>query len=197
MKTRTDLPLVALLAIVLAVPMLYSGCTEEAKARMATASENRRRAESQRVLKERASEYWEYVRWQNWSQAAIYLQEADDQKRYLDLNTRSDTKHAAMDDVTVAYVFVDPGTFESGEVRVNWNEVAATAGAVADRQSTQQWYKANGRWWVDPLETLLESKEADPTAKAEEPDAPAATDDTLDSEGAEATPTASSEAAPQ
>ncbi len=164
MKTRTDLALATLLAFLTAVPVLTSGCTEEQKEKMAIAAENRRRGEAQRVLKERALEYWEAVRWNNWSQAAIYLQEADDQKRFLQMKTDPDAVHVAMDDVQVAYVFVDPKTFETGEVRVQWNEVAPKEGRVADEQYTQQWYKDSGRWWLDPEATLLEATTVAPDA---------------------------------
>ena len=163
MKTRIDLPLAVLAALLLALPVLSSGCTEEEREKMAIAAENRRRGVEQKVLKDRAVEYWEAVRWQNWSQAAIYLQEADDQKQFLQMKTRPGASHAAMDDVQVAYVFVDPKTFESGEVRVKWNEVSAIEGRVADDQQTQRWYKAGGRWWVDPEGSLLETPPPAPT----------------------------------
>ncbi len=157
MKTPTDLLAAALAAILLSLPLFSTACTDEQKASMAAAADTRRRAEAQRVVKERASEYWDFVRWQDWSQAAIYLQEADDQKRFLQLHTRLDAVHAAMDNVTVAYVFVDPETFETGEVRVTWTEVAATEARVAEQQQTQRWYKDGGRWWIDPEGSLLET----------------------------------------
>lgn len=164
MKTRTELPLVVLLSLLLGAPMLTSGCTEAEKERMAAAAENRRRGEAQRVLKERALEYWEAVRWKNWSMAAIYLEEANDQKRFLQIKTAPDAVHPDMDDVDIAYTFVDPETFESGEVRVTWNHVSATAAQVAEQQETQRWYKANGRWWIDPESSLLDTTPATATA---------------------------------
>ena len=167
MKTRIDLPLAVLAALLLALPALSSGCTEEEKEKMAIAAENRRRGVEQKVLKERALEYWEAVRWQNWSQAAIYLQEAADQKQFMQMNTRAGAVHPAMDDVQVAYVFVDSKTFASGEVRVKWNEVSAIEGRAADDQHTQRWYKDGGRWWVDPEATLLESTPPGTTARSE------------------------------
>ncbi len=181
MKTAIDLPLAALLALLMALPVLTTGCTEEQKVKMQTAADTRRRAESQRVVKERALEYWDAVRWQNWSMAAIYFQEAEDQKRYLQMQTRLDAKHPAIDEVEIAYVFVDPETFESGEVRVQWNTVAAKEAKVVEEQHTQRWYKDGGRWWIDPEGSLLETAEAGAGATSSAPvtpnkPAPAATD---------------------
>ncbi len=148
----------SLLLAAFALMPLLSGCTEAAKATLKQQNDDRRRGQAQRMLEDRAEMYWEAVRWKDWATAATFLQEADDQRRYLDVNTRPEAKHVNMDDAPVRYTFVSPRTFDTGEVRVQYTEVDASAAVVEPTQQTQQWYKRHAQWWLDPQDTLLKSE---------------------------------------
>ena len=148
------------LAALLALPLLSSGCTEAWKERMAHEAEQRKRTMAEKILKDRALEYWELVRWQAWSQAATYLEKEDDQLRFLRDTTGAATSHTPIDDVEIRYVFIGTENPDDAEIRVSWTEVIATEARVGERQVTQRWYKHNGRWWVDPGEPMGVLEEA-------------------------------------
>lgn len=161
MRTLHLLLIAALLASIPA-------CSEAQKESMAAQAEARRRTMSQKMLEERAQEFWEAVRWQNWTAAAPFLEEPDDQRSYLRSKTDPDARHASMDAIEVKYVFVTGADFNQGEVRIQWNKVDTATGQVGPEEATQSWYKEHGRWWLDPEETLLESRSAaTPTASSE------------------------------
>ena len=56
-----------------------SACTEAQKEQAAAAAEQRKRTFAERALKERASEYWNLVRWRTWDNAASYLEDEAEQ----------------------------------------------------------------------------------------------------------------------
>jgi hypothetical protein len=131
-----------------------SACTEAQKEQMAADSEARKRDMAERQLKERATEYWNLIRWSTWDNASNYLEDEKAQLAFLRLHTAvTGETHSSIQDLEVDYVFVGLGQ-EVGEIRMSWTEVLATQGRVSDKTVTQRWYKHNGKWWVDPEETL-------------------------------------------
>lgn len=166
---RTRLVALVALAAVLVVPLLTSGCSEAWKERMAEEAEQRKRSMSERILRDRALEYWELIRWQSWSQASTYLEQEEDQLAFLRDTTEADRSHPAIDDVEIRYVFIGTSNPDSAELRVSWTEVVPTEARVSDRQVTQRWYKNNGRWWIDPTEPLGVPDESSGEALHEEP----------------------------
>lgn len=129
------------------------GCTPEARARMAETARANKRDMAQRQLEERAGDYWNALRWKNWSLAASFLEDEEDQLAFLRLHAGDEA--AAMEDVAVTYAFVNGEELESGEVRVRWNAFQATSGAVAPNEASQRWYKRRMLWWLDPESALL------------------------------------------
>jgi hypothetical protein len=147
--------LVAGLAVaVLAAALPAGGCTGAARERFEEFQRNTKRAAGERQLRERAEEFWDSVRWRDWASASRYLESAESQRQYL--QERSSDVSAAIDEVSVQYVFVSPEHTEAGEVRVAWKTVAATAGRVDAATSTQQWYKHRGFWWLSPESVLAD-----------------------------------------
>ncbi|MCP4868365.1 MAG: hypothetical protein GY898_06580 [Proteobacteria bacterium] len=150
-----------------------SACTEAQKEQAAAAAEQRKRTFAERALKERASEYWNLVRWRTWDNAASYLEDEAEQLEYLRGHTDVGADESpTIQDLEVQYVFVGAGQ-EEGEIRITWTEVVAAEGRVADQTVTQRWYKHHGKWWVDPNETLgrKEVGQLDESAAPEEPPA--------------------------
>ena len=141
------------LGLALAVPAT-SGCTEEAKARFEADLVKRKREAQRKILLERADEYWTAVRWQNWAEAAMFLEEGENQLLFLRDRTSGDVKFPTMDDVEVDYVFVDGETFKKAEVRTSWTEFKPPARMAEKKSISQRWYKANGWWWITPEEVL-------------------------------------------
>jgi hypothetical protein len=150
----------AVLAAVLVLPLLSSGCSEAWKDRMAHEAEQRKRTLAEKVLKDRALEYWELVRWGSWAQASTYLEKEKDQLGFLRDTTGADTIHTPIDDVELRYVFIGTENPDDAEIRISWTEVIATEARVGEQQVTQRWYKHNGRWWVDPGEPMGVPEEA-------------------------------------
>ncbi len=154
MKSRVLRPALVALAALLLIPLATSGCSEAWKQKMAEQSEQRKRSMQERLLRDRALEYWELVRWQSWDQAATYVEKEADQLAYLRDTTGVGKVHPAMDDVEIRYVFIGTENPDDAEVRVSWTEVVATEARVSERQVTQRWYKNNTRWWIDPAQPL-------------------------------------------
>lgn len=154
MANRSRLPALLGLALLVALPALTSGCSEAWKQKMEEQSEQRKRTVQERILRDRALEFWELVRWQSWSQAATYLEKEEAQLAFLRRHTGAGVTHTAMDDVEIRYVFIGTENTDDAEVRVSWTEVVATEARVGERQVTQRWYKKNTRWWVDPTQPL-------------------------------------------
>ncbi len=162
-----------LVALALAVLAVAPACTDAQKEQMAANAAKRQRTMAEKQLKERASEYWNLVRWRTWDNAASYLEEDAAQLAFLRRHTDVGVPEGpSLQDLEVQYVFVGTGA-EEGEIRVTWTEVVATEGRVADKTVTQRWYKHHGKWWVDPNETLgrVEVGALDESAAPEEPPA--------------------------
>lgn len=167
--SRRLAPVAALLAALLVVPALSSGCSEAWKERMAEQAEQRKRQMNERILRDRALEYWELVRWQTWAQAATYLEKEEDQLRFLRDTTEAGRVHPAIDDVEIRYVFIGTENPDDAELRISWTEVVPTEARVSERQVTQRWYKSNTRWWIDPDQPLGVSDDTPDEATDEEP----------------------------
>ena len=144
----------ALTAALVAPALASTGCTEEAKARFEADVKNNKREMQRKVLVERSQEFWDAVRWQNWDDAALYLQEGENQLLYLRDKTQTDLKFPTMDDVSIDYVFVDGETFKKAEVRASWTEFTPPKRMAEKKQISQRWYKDGGFWWVQPEEVL-------------------------------------------
>ncbi len=152
------------LCVCLAAPAALSmGCTEEAKARFEADETKRKREFQRKQLSERAMEYWNAVRWQNWDDAATYLEEGENQLLYLRDKTREGVQFPTMDDVSIDYVFVDGETFKKAEVRASWTEFRPPQRMAEKKQISQRWYKNHGMWWVAPEEVLPELKVGEAT----------------------------------
>jgi hypothetical protein len=150
-----------------------TGCTEEAKARFEADVSKRKREMQRKQLEERALEFWTAVRWQNWDEASLYLEESENQLLYLRDKTRDDVEFPTMDDVQIDYIFVDGETYKKAEMRASWTEFKPPARMAAKKQISQRWYKHNGFWWVAPEEVLpaLDVKAAsEPTADTSAPE---------------------------
>jgi len=158
---KTLLPLLIALSL---IPIV--GCTDADKERMAAQAETRKRKMAQQVLEERAKEYWEAHKWQDWATAATFLKAAEDQFRFLELRSDSSLPMPGIQNLEVQYVFVSGVEMEQGEVRVKWVEAKPIEGRVADGGEVQKWYKQHGRWWLDPEDTLLSTTALNPGAKA-------------------------------
>lgn len=151
MKMSKRILVLAMCGLMLGVT---GGCTDVQKEQAAAAAEQRKRTFAERQLKERASEYWNLVRWRTWDNAASYLEAESEQLEYLRSHTDVGQEESpAIQDLEVQYVFVGAGQ-EEGEIRLTWTEVVANEGRVADKTVTQRWYKHHGKWWVDPEESL-------------------------------------------
>jgi hypothetical protein len=134
--------------------LLTTGCTEEAQARFDADVKKRKRGVQRKLLKDRSQEFWDAVRWQNWAEAALFLEEGENQLLYLREQTRDDIKFPTMDDVIIEYVFVDGETFAKAEVRASWTEFKPPRRMAEEKQVSQSWYKHHGLWWVAPEEVL-------------------------------------------
>jgi hypothetical protein len=134
------------LAWTLAVTL--SACTGPAKARFEADQRNIKRGVAEKAVRERIEEYWEAVRWKDWSTAAQSLEDAEDQIRFL--RTHSGDAGANIDSVEIQYVFVDPKAFDVAEVRVAWRQTLPSDGVLRPAQATHRWYKHHDQWWLSP-----------------------------------------------
>ena len=139
-----------------------TGCTEAEKEKMARQAETRKRNASQKVVQERATEYWEAHKWQDWATAATFFKAADDQFRFLELRSDPSLPMPGIQDLEVQYVFVSGEELNQAEVRVKWVEAKPVEGRVADGGAVQKWYKEEGRWWLDPEDSLLSTTKVAP-----------------------------------
>lgn len=153
-RLRRLRPAACLLVALALSPVPLSGCSEEWKQRISQQAEQRKREMAERLLKDRALEYWELVRWKAWSQAATYLEQERDQLDYLHARTAIGQQDPAIDDVEIRYVFVGTPGLDDAEIRVSWSEVLPVEARVSARQVAQRWYKHHGQWWVDPEQPL-------------------------------------------
>lgn len=126
-----------------------TGCTEAERARFEAAEGRRKRAAAETAIRERADEYWEAVRWRDWSTASTFLEEPDDQVRFLRERT-SAAAEATLDNIELQYVFVDPKTFEWAELRVAWTQTTAADPVQRPGQVLHRWYRHHGQWWISP-----------------------------------------------
>jgi len=150
-----------------------AACTEAQREAEAAAADQRKRTIAERILKDRATEYWNLVRWNTWDNAASYLEDEKEQLEFLRRHTDVVKEEGpTIQDLEVKYVFVGAGQDE-GEIRLSWSEVIATEGRVADKTVTQRWYKHHGKWWVAPDEVFgrEEVGELDESPAPEEPPA--------------------------
>ena len=70
-------PLAILLILALLLPL--SGCTEAAKARFEANQKRMQRKQAERMLEERAREYWGFARWHSFDETAVYFERSEDQ----------------------------------------------------------------------------------------------------------------------
>lgn len=161
-------PIGAALSLLLMIGLL-AGCTEAEKARLKAQNDKVRREQAERVLKDRVRDYWTAVRWSDWKAASGFLEEPERQLGFLREHTDGPEQHRpSIDDVTISYVFVDPETFESGEVRLAWTQYQPPANRALDMVAPQEWYRANGIWWVAPDGVIDTSSEGVAPADGEQ-----------------------------
>ncbi len=147
MKTERALPLV-LLGLLLA---LAGGCTEAGKARFEANQKKMQREMAEKALQERATEYWDFARWYSWAETAVYYERSEDQLKHLqDGTARDEASLPKIDAVEIQYVFVDPETRKTGEVRVRWKQFTPGTSGVQEATRSQRWYKRSGQWWLAP-----------------------------------------------
>ncbi|MCO4771091.1 MAG: hypothetical protein KDA24_13735 [Deltaproteobacteria bacterium] len=147
-STSTEL-LCAALMLSLLVPL--SGCTEAAKARFEANQMKFQRKQAEKMLEERASEYWAFARWHSFDETAAYFEKSEDQRTHLKEGTDMDAaKLPKIDAVEVQFVFVDPDTRRTGEVRVRWQQFMPGTSKVEEATETQRWYRRSGQWWLAP-----------------------------------------------
>ncbi len=137
------------LLLILAVGLLAGGCSEVQKEAIKKRSETRQRVMAEKVLSERASLYWDLVRWRKWDDASSFFENAEDRVAFLRKETGAEVG-PTMDDVEFKYVVVSPENPNEGEVRLTWTEVVLTTGAVGSGSATQYWYRKGPLWWVRP-----------------------------------------------
>ena len=142
----------ALVALMLGSFLLAGvGCTEAERARSKSRTEKFQRQQAERMLKERVDEYWDFARWYTWTETARYFELNTDQKAHLEKGTVGDQSLLPkMDSVEILYIYVDPDTRKTGTVKVRWKEIANRTTDVADRETSQSWYKRGGQWWLAP-----------------------------------------------
>jgi len=147
-----------LLALVVAAAMpAMTGCTEAERAAFAARGKAHKRQLETTRLRDRATEYWEAVRWNNWQEAAGFLLESEDQIEFLRAHTGQGESHAKMDEIALQYVFIDAETGDSAEIRISWNVVVPSQAKVEQKTTTQHWVKKHGRWWVSSAAAAAEA----------------------------------------
>jgi len=140
----------SLLALIL-LSLPLGGCTEAGKARFEANQKKMQRQMAEKALKERATEYWDFARWHSWAETAVYYERSDDQLGHLQRGTSQEVaKLPKIDAVEIQFVFVDPETRKTGEVRVRWKEFMPGRSGVEEGGATQRWYKRSGQWWLAP-----------------------------------------------
>lgn len=154
---------------VLIVLALLAACTPEAREQMAEQARARKRETSQRMLEERAGDYWNALRWRNWGLAASFFEDEADQLAFLRQHAGEETA-SAMEDIEVRYAFVGGDDLEDGEIRVAWNSIGALGQGVQPHEARQRWYKRGFNWYLDPESELLEVRTLAPGPTAARPD---------------------------
>lgn len=139
------------LTVGLTLVVLTGGCTEAGKARFEANQKRFQKKQAEKMLQERAEEYWGFARWYSWDETAVYYERSEDQLDHLREGTARDpAKLPKIDAVEVQFVYVDPETRKTGEVQVRWTEFVPGYSGVAERTTTQSWYKRGGQWWLAP-----------------------------------------------
>lgn len=142
----------AALASILTLAALPA-CTDAERARFESAEGRRKQAAADTAIRERAGEHWDAVRWKDWSTASSYLEEAQDQLRFVRLRA-AEPPGVTLDEIDIQYVFVDPKAFDTAEVRVTWRQTSTTDPVVRPGQVTHRWYRKDGLWWLSPDSVL-------------------------------------------
>lgn len=151
---RTPRGFPTLLALGL-MALLLVGCTEAGKARFEANQKKMQRQMAEKALKERATEYWDFARWYSWAETAVYYERTEDQLSYLQDGTSQDVaKLPKIDAIEIQFVFVDPETRKTGEVRVRWKQFMPGRSGVEEGGRTQRWYKRSAQWWLAPEEGI-------------------------------------------
>lgn len=186
-SSRSTSGLLALL-LTLAFALGGLGCTEAERARAKSRSDKFKKQQAERMLKDRVEEYWDFARWYAWSETARFLEKSEDQKSHLDQGTEGDPNLLPkMDAIEILYIYVDPETRKTGEVKVRWKEIATRSTEVEEKQAEQRWYRRGGQWWLapesgipdDPYDDLGDedrAAEAEPIPELETVEAPATAD---------------------
>lgn len=127
-------------------------CSEAAKTQFEARAAVRKRQLEEKVLRDRVEGYWEAVRWSQWQEASTYFLESKDQVQFLRTYSSRDKAVQSGQDTQIQYIFVDPDTMTTAEVRVGWTTVDATRGRVDNHTFTQAWIKRQSRWWMGSVE---------------------------------------------
>jgi hypothetical protein len=114
-------------------------------------------------LRDRAMEYWEAVRWQNWQEASTFFLESQDQVQFLRSHSGGD-HGGRMDEIEIKYAFIEPDEGQAAEIRIGWKVVIPNKAKVEEQLTTQHWIKKFGRWWISSAAGAAAATEA---AKAE------------------------------
>lgn len=155
------------LLLVLAMGLLLGGCTEAGKARFEANQKKMQREMAEKALKERATEYWDFARWYSWEETSAYYERSEDQLNHLKVGTARDKMTLPkIDAVEIQYVFVDPETRKTGEVRVRWKQFMPGTSKVEESTTSQRWYKRSAQWWLAP-ESGIPDDEYDDLGDAE------------------------------
>ena len=155
------------LLLILALLLPLSGCTEAAKARFEANQKRMQRKQAERMLEERAREYWGFARWHSFDETAVYFERSEDQLAHLKEGTAKDpVTLPKIDAIEVQFVFVDPETRKTGEVRVRWQQFMPGTSRVEEATASQRWYKRGGQWWLAP-ESGIPDDEHDDLGDAE------------------------------
>ncbi len=169
--------LVLVLALVLGGGV---GCGKDLREEWQAKATERKARFEEKILRDRAEEYWEAFRWRNWQAAAALIEDSGQRVRFLRERTSLESSYPKIDELSILYIFVDPKTALTGEVRVQWNEVLPTVAHVVPVVQSQSWYRKSGRWWVNfedvpgdlpvvnqPVDGAPQNEPADPAAGGE------------------------------
>ena len=154
-----------LLAACLLLPA-GSGCTKEQREAYASRAKTHKRQTAATQLRDRAMEYWEAVRWQNWQEASTFFLESEDQVEFLRSHSGRD-RGGRMDEIEIKYAFIEPDEGQAAEIRIAWNVVIPNKAKVEEQMTTQHWIKKFGRWWISSAAGAAKATEEAKAARSE------------------------------
>ncbi len=145
------------------------GCTKEQRDSYASRAKTHKNQVAATQLRDRAMEYWEAMRWQNWQEASTFFLAPEDQVEFLRSHSGGD-RGGRMDEIEIKYAFIEPEEGQAAEIRVAWNVVIPNQAKVEEQMTTQHWIKKFGRWWISSAAGAAEATEAAKAARAEDGD---------------------------